>query len=77
MPSSAVGTLPHRTPGASGYQQWISGDLRRVDVFTPAMDVPPMDPEDPEAWAHVAEVMNRPPCPGREGHPKGGSRPDS
>lgn len=58
----AVGTLPRREPGASGYQQWLSGDLGqvRVQMFTPAMDVPPMDPDDPEAWAHVAAVIDRP-----------------
>lgn len=58
----AVGTLPHREPGASGYQQWLTGDLGRVrvQVFTPAMDVPPMDPDDPEAWERVAAVMDRP-----------------
>lgn len=58
-----VGTLPHREPGASGYQLWTQGDLNEdqralTRALVPSVDC--MDPDDMEAWAHVAEVLNRP-----------------
>lgn len=61
-----VGALPHREPGASGYQRWTQGDLSDdqralARALVPSVDC--MNPEDMEAWAHVAEVLDRPHIP--------------
>jgi hypothetical protein len=54
-----TGELPRRTPGASGYQRWVEGDLYRRVVFIPG-PTKYSDPEDPAVQQHVLEVLNRP-----------------
>lgn len=57
-----VEDLPTRTPGASGYQRFMVGDLADELLRRPVYEPPGgyMDVDDPEAWKHVAAVLDRP-----------------
>lgn len=59
--------LPTRTPGASGYQRFMVGDLADELLRRPVWEPPGgyMDVNDPEALKHVAAVLDRPHVKGK------------
>lgn len=49
--------LPRRTPGASGYQRFMTGDLLDVPPALPILAVPVADPNEPELWSRIERAL--------------------